>query len=218
MGFKESRTCQVRQLKQYVPGLYRDEKSVSFITLYCPLCLLLRSIKAHRGHVTCVLHWYTKSEEDQQSAAALSSSTFMTGGQDGIIKVWDARGEGCLHRIECHASADRGTGAVSCLIQTGDLIATAGADKRVCVLEPRASFRPLHVFEEHTDFIYSLYAVGEALFSGAGNGMMLCHHLSEGCLLYGLGANQGAVRAIASHADRLVVAGDDGKAIIYTHS
>lgn len=45
--------------------------------------------------------------------------------------------------------------------------------------------------------------------------MMLAHDLNTGRLLYGLGANQAAVRCIGSTPNRLVAAGDDGNAIVY---
>ena len=138
----------------------------------------------------------------------------MSGGQDGVLRIWDARAQSSAYRVECHAS-ERGTGAISCVEPAGQLLATAGADRRVCVLEPRSSFRVLYTFEDHSDFIYSLRAAGEVLLSGSGAGMLLCHSLVEGRLLYGMGANQGAVRAIETSGQHLVAAGDDGKCLIY---
>jgi hypothetical protein len=55
------------------------------------------------------------------------------------------------------------------------------------------------------------------VFSGGGDGLMLCHHLGEGRLLYGLGANQGAVRCMRTAGAHLAVAGDDGKCLIFTY-
>jgi len=78
----------------------------------------------------------------------------------------------------------------------------------------------MHRLDHHTDFIYSLHVIERAqvVMSGAGNGMMLCHSLVDGSVLYGLGANEGAVRCIASHdGHHLVAAGDDGKMIIYAY-
>ena len=45
--------------------------------------------------------------------------------------------------------------------------------------------------------------------------MLLAHDLESGKLLYGLGANEHAVRCIGSTPDRMVAAGDDGNAIVY---
>lgn len=53
-------------------------------------------------------------------------------------------------------------------------------------------------------------------FSGAGDGMLLVHSISDGALKYGLGANKAAVRCIGIAGDALITSGDDGKALIYT--
>lgn len=163
-----------------------------------------RSLKAHKGHVTAM------------SKHAGDEVVFLSGGQDGALRVWDSRAESCVHRVECHASAEAGTGAVSCIETSGPLVVTGGADKRVCVMDARRGFDVLHRFTEHADFVYSLHlAPGDVAFSGGGNGMMLCHDLIAGRLLYGLGANQGAVRCIGTSGEHLVVAGDDGKCLIF---
>jgi F-box/WD-40 domain protein 7 len=56
---------------------------------------------------------------------------------------------------------------------------------------------------------------GGLALSGDGQGMLLVHDLQQGKLLYGMGANRAAVRAIHATPDRLVAAGDDGNAIVW---
>jgi len=77
------------------------------------------------------------------------------------------------------------------------------------------SLQPLHLLASHRDFIYSLSAVGHVVVSGSGDGMALLHDIESGKLLYGLGANQAAVRAIHASPARLVCAGDDGGVSTY---
>jgi hypothetical protein len=83
------------------------------------------------------------------------------------------------------------------------------------------------VFAERRGFIYSLCVVGDVVLSGGGDGLLLAHDLhataaptpgSSPGLLWGLGAcsQGGAVRAVASADGKLVVAGDDGKALVYS--
>jgi hypothetical protein len=45
---------------------------------------------------------------------------------------------------------------------------------------------------------------------------MLFHSMKTGQLLYGLGANEGAVRCIDSTSKCVVASGDDGKALVFS--
>lgn len=170
---------------------------------------------AHRGQVTCVL---SSSASGSSSGAAV----FVTGGQDGQVKVWDTRANtlASVHQVECHASAARGTtAAVACLEDAGAFLCSGGADGRLCVLEPRAGYQPVHVFDHHRAPMCALKAEGQVLFSGGGDGMLLCHDLKAMALCYGLHANRGAVRclAVSKELGSVVAAGDDGKAIVYSY-
>lgn len=96
---------------------------------------------------------------------------------------------------------------------------TAGADKSVCVLDPHASFAPAARLPL-TDFPYCLKPVagGALVAAGCGDGSLHVIDPSGGSgasTLYALGANAAAVRAVEAVGDRLVCAGDDGKALLY---
>jgi F-box/WD-40 domain protein 7 len=56
---------------------------------------------------------------------------------------------------------------------------------------------------------------GPLAFSGGGDGSLIAHDVSEGCMRWGIGANKAAVRCIGTTSDSLVAAGDDGNAIIW---
>jgi hypothetical protein len=58
---------------------------------------------------------------------------------------------------------------------------------------------------------------GWVVLTGAGDGMLLAHDLVEGKPLWGLGANEAAVRCIAATADgrHMIASGDDGRALVY---
>eukprot|EP00501_MAST-03F_sp_TOSAG23-6_P001583 GSMAST32.ASY1.ANO1.1649.1 assembled CDS len=87
----------------------------------------------HGGHVTsCTIY-----SDDSMSAAPL----YLTGAQDGYVRVWD-------------------TGAVSSIMSSGNVVVTAGADKKIRVLDPRAGFIPRASFGHHRSFIYSLKCIG----------------------------------------------------------
>eukprot|EP00656_Telonema_subtile_P051437 TRINITY_DN6915_c0_g1_i3.p1 TRINITY_DN6915_c0_g1~~TRINITY_DN6915_c0_g1_i3.p1 ORF type:complete len:568 (+),score=118.45 TRINITY_DN6915_c0_g1_i3:131-1834(+) len=163
-----------------------------------------RKLRGHQGHVTAV------------ASFGEGQSVFLSGAQDGQLKVWDSRAAGCVETLPLHVLNGK-SGAVGAIETAGGVVVTAGADSRIQVLEPRMSWNPKHTFTEHSDFIYSLHVVpsGAMAFSGGGDGMLLAHDLESGKLLYGLGANEHAVRCIGSTPDRMVAAGDDGNAIVY---
>ncbi|GBG65012.1 hypothetical protein CBR_g48759 [Chara braunii] len=187
---------------------------------------------AHKGHLTSLL-WVeekpkaavgpgetdTSQEEDGDGSGRLPC-VFISGGQDGMLRVWDIREKLCVNEVPIHRTPT-GTGAISCMAVSktaaGPLLVTAGADRKVKVLEPRASFKTLHSFGEHRDFIYSLHTRNGLAFSGAGDGNLIVHDVSAGCMLYGLGATaNGAVRCIGTTDTRLVAAGDDGRVMVYS--
>eukprot|EP00667_Euglena_gracilis_P008565 EG_transcript_8678 len=147
-----------------------------------------------------------------------TANVVLSGAQDGQLRVWDARaGSTPQHTLHLHPG-----GAVTAVKSTffhdtlrANLVVTAGADRAIKVLDPRASFAALHTLRDHKDFIYSLETHDDLILSGAGNGWLLAHDINTGACLYGLGANQAAVRCIWANQSRLVTAGDDGKAVVF---
>ncbi|GAB9464553.1 F-box protein [Globisporangium polare] len=172
--------------------------------------VLKKLVGAHKGHTTSVL-----SSKD----ATADANSFYSGGQDGVLKVWDARQKTPAHSLALHIDSRSGKcGAVGFIRESpedANVLITGGADGTIKVLDKRASFDVVHDFTEHMDFIYSLHLHGQLCFSGAGNGMLHVHDWKRGKLLYGLGANQAAVRAIAATSSQLVAAGDDGGVVVY---
>jgi WD40 repeat protein len=151
----------------------------------------------HEGHVTALL--------------ALPARAFCSGDQQGTVRMWDLRAPAAPRAAALHPG-----GAVNELRAAPDgKIVSAGADKRIAVLDPRRIDQPLRVLAHHKDFIYSLAVTDRHVLSGAGDGMVLVHDLCTGRLCYGLGANAAGVRAIECGADHFLAAGDDGKAILY---
>ena len=131
------------------------------------------------------------------------------------MRLWDLRQQ----RVACETQVH--TGAVNDIVahrlpgDSSPLVLSSGADHRLLALDPRKSLAAAFTLEGHHDHIYSLSAIGELVVSGGGDGVVLVHNLTRGDLLYGLGANQAAVRALHADSDRLVCAGDDGTLISY---
>ena len=165
-----------------------------------------RILKGHKGHITAV-EWISAND-----------AICLTGAQDGIVQVWDAnRINKPIFKLPLH----RG-GAVNDIVcpnpinfNNGSFIATCGADSKIHLLDPRKNFQPFTTMEHHKDFIYAMSSCGDCLLSGGGDGILLVHDMTNGKLLYGLGANQGAVRCIAGTGNKMIAAGDDGNALVY---
>jgi len=171
-----------------------------------------RSPEDGGGHITAMEHF-------EWGGAPLLAF----GSQDGKVRVWDLRIEAKAGSIVCctapHDKGKGGQGAVGGIAysSTHGYLVTYGADANLCVLDPRASFGVVHRLQEHKDFIYSMRLAGDKILSGAGDGSLIVNSLRTGECLYGLGANQAAVRCIDVSSDGgvLLAAGDDGNAIVW---
>ena len=167
----------------------------------------------------------------------------VSGHQDGVLRAWDPRDADARpasappasvrlgavppvrHRrspsrrfaVDAHRGA-AGVGAASCVVEFGDgRLASCGADKRVVVTDARAA-KPVLAFDDHRDFPYCLAVLDDLIFTGAGDGALLCHDATRGACLWGLGAGLGAVRAVDARPDQLVAAGDDGNVLLWALS
>lgn len=202
------------------------------------------SLRGHKGHLTACA-WLADPvavDADGTGAGAASGTgsdagnLIVTGAQDGHVRVWDVRTRSCVANIAAHASPS-GSGAVGDIAvarvssplpaassasqsaaasaSSEPLVVTSGADKRICVLDPRKGFEVRTAFTVHKDFIYSLTVVGNLCFSGSGDGLLYCHDLASGRILWAVGAGMAAIRCIGAAGKHLIASGDDGKAIIY---
>mmetsp|Transcript_17830 Transcript_17830/g.32900 ORF Transcript_17830/g.32900 Transcript_17830/m.32900 type:complete len:480 (+) Transcript_17830:52-1491(+) len=152
------------------------------------------------GHVTALISLFGSTE-------------FLSGDQAGQVRLWDPRSsaEATPQGAILHPG-----GAVNEIVQGPEYsLITAGADKRVMVLDRRKWGSSIFEFDHHKDFIYSLAISGHCILSGGGDGLLMVHDLKQGKLCYGLGANTAGVRAIECGPDLIVAAGDDGKAMLY---
>ena len=166
----------------------------------------------HGGHVTTVC-----VAEGGGEAAPL----FLSGAQDGVMRVWDPRAAECVASCPLHNHGPSGAGAVGSIevAPRSGRIVTAGADCLVNVLDPRAGWGEL-AREPCVlpDFPYSLRLVegedGSALaLSGCGDGTVHAHDIfADGEALWAVGAGRaaGAARGVGAAAGRLVTAWDDG--------
>jgi WD40 repeat protein len=181
----------------------------------------LRELDGHGGHVTVVCAAEAEAEAASTAGGGGGGGLFFTGAQDGVLRVWDLRVAGCVANCPLHNHGERGAGAIGSIevAPRSGRIATAGADCRVNILDPRAGWgRTARSPCVLSDFAYSLRLVeaedGTALaLSGCGDGTVHAHSLfDDGDALWGVGAGRaaGAARAVGATTDRLVTAWDDG--------
>jgi WD40 repeat protein len=113
----------------------------------------LRQSKHGQGHVTCASHTFNSGEglgDALQSGTGSGggggggggeASLYVSGGQDGCVRLYDLRQEQCVANLKLHTSK-KGTGAlVEVLPGRGGVIVTAAADNRICVLDMRTVTR-----------------------------------------------------------------------------
>ena len=113
---------------------------------------------AHRGHATALA-----ATADNRGAHLAS------GGQDGVVCLWDHRSPTAAATATLH------TGAVNCLqfhvshpsSSTCQLL-SAGADGVLHLLDLRAGLASVHRWAAHKDFIYSMTAIGHVALTGGG--------------------------------------------------
>ncbi len=132
-------------------------------------------LQGHKGHVTTVHVCENGTTDD----------LFLSGAQDGCVRVWDRRRADCIKSLPLHSSVS-GSGAVVSICSphgsasAGSIFMTAGADRAVSVVDGRMSFRAIHRFEDADDFIYSLAVHGPNVLTGTGDGKVLVHNWMTG--------------------------------------
>ncbi|GIL71317.1 hypothetical protein Vretimale_2829 [Volvox reticuliferus] len=173
-----------------------------------------RMRNVHQGHVTA-LAWFDEGGGAGEGEAA---GCFVTGGQDGVVRVWDPRAKANVAKVQLHVN-EQGHGAVGDIIAGGPAVAgmvvTAGADATCRILDPRLGFA-LAGTAKLTNFPYSMTAAGGTAVVGCGDGSIHFVDVLTARTLYALGANRAAVRCMEASQDKLVCSGDDGKAVMYS--
>ena len=174
-------------------------------------CSLLKRFHAHQGSVNTLL--------------PLDSNTFVSSGVDGCVNVFDIRGRTKIMKVLVSHSDTVGMASIGCMTispQGNDCnyIVTGGADDSVSVIDVRNTQNILHRWTHNKQSVHSLNAVGTCcVFSGDGEGMMLCYDLrkaTEEGLLYGLsGSESGAVQCILQIDKSILACGDSGKVLDY---
>lgn len=173
-----------------------------------------REAVAHQGHITAL------ALAGDSANAVSGGCLVLSGGQDGCLRVADhrMRSETPVFQRYHHRSG-AGAGAVGAIRTTSaGLVLTMGADKRICVSDPRMGFEAVRIIERHEDFIYSMEVLENLVLSGSGDGKLLVHNLRTGERLYDLEGHQNAVRSLGVSEEALVASGDDGNCVIYDMS
>lgn len=152
---------------------------------------------------------------------------FVSAGVDGCVKLYDTREKSCVLNVLISCSEVGGMASVGALISLPQghddscFFVTGGADNAVSVVDMRQTGGDiLHRWMHHKNAVYSLCAAGsDCVFSGDGEGMMLCYDVKSStnkALAYGIaGSEVGAVQCILQAKNNIIGCGDSGKLLIY---
>ena len=165
---------------------------------------------AHQGHITALALMRDHSQGGTEHL-------FLSGGQDGCLQVRDQRFKESLVAKKYFHRDKEGAGAVGAIrCASNGMVVTMGADKTICISDPRKSFEKVASIKTHQDFIYSMELMENLIISGSGDGQLLVHNMNTFECLYKLEGHDNAVRSIGVAEDHLVTTGDDGNFIAYT--
>ena len=171
---------------------------------------------AHGGHVTVVAI---------SDTLVPGQSLLLTGAQDGILRVWDARAATAVAAMPLHNHRERGAGAIGSIAcgEACGRIVTFAADWSSAVVDPRAGWLAQHVVGL-PDFVYSSHLAegeeGDAIvICGCGDGSIIAFDPvigGEPIWSVHAGASAGAARGVAFDSGFLVSAWDDGNIRLWT--
>jgi WD40 repeat protein len=157
---------------------------------------------AHTGHITALAWLHSAS----------SASLLVTGGQDGMLRVWDPRApQGSVHSVAAHVTP-KGQGAVSDIGVCGAILVTTGADQSAAFWDSRTLGLVGRV--QLSDFPYSLAVHAGHAAVGCGDGGVAVCAASSARQLYSVACNAAAVRGLSLSDSRLFATGDDGSAVV----
>ena len=178
-------------------------------------------VQAHDGHCTA-LTWLrdgSSSSSGGGSGSEASSTSpdahlLLSGGQDGAVKLWDARTGQQRAAMAAHAGPS-GRGAVGSITCMGHLVLTCGADGTVHGLEARAGLQPAWQPLQLPDFPSCAASCGSTLFVGCGNGEIAAVDAATGHMRWSVRAAASAVRTLAASENLLVTGCDHGSVVLF---
>lgn len=172
-------------------------------------------VQAHDGHCTA-LTWLRDGSSSGREASSTSPDAhlLLSGGQDGAVKVWDAKTGQQRAAMAAHAGPS-GRGAVGSITGMGHLVLTCGADGTVHGLEARAGLQPAWQPLQLPGFPYCAASCGSTLFVGCGNGEIAGVDAATGHMQWSVRAAASAVRTLAASENLLVAGCDDGSVVLF---
>ncbi|WP_327087502.1 WD40 repeat domain-containing protein [Nonomuraea sp. NBC_01738] len=141
--------------------------------------------------------------EAESRAVALGGGLVATGGDDGVVRVWDAATGGQLHATTGHG------GPVHAVAVSGGLIFSGGDDGVIRVWTHEGSLGRFAA--SHDGAVNALVTGDGLLYSGGDDGAVHVLKAADGSLVRTLAAHDGWVTALAASGGLLATAGSDGR-------
>lgn len=124
---------------------------------------LLKRYRAHKGQVSALTPMSFNGYVPPCSmAAGASGQIWLSGGTDGMLKLWDAREKASVMTKELHTPSGVGVlEPVPTIVSPGSLVMSGGADNFVHLLDARRNLEPIYSWQApHKNCIYSCLSVG----------------------------------------------------------
>jgi WD40 repeat protein len=124
---------------------------------------LLKRYRAHKGQVSALTPMSFNGYVPPCSmAAGDSGQVWLSGGTDGMLKLWDAREKASVMAKELHTPSGVGVlEPVPTIVSPGSLVMSGGADNFVHLLDARRNLEPIYSWQTpHKNCIYSCLSIG----------------------------------------------------------
>jgi len=205
-----------------------DRGGSTFIWDLAGECLSWRLKKIHKGHITAIRWW---NEAQQRPDSSKDCCHFLTGGQDGVLRLWDIRDHSNVFKEKIHGGVAASASINEVLVHPSNrnLFITCGADQtmkvriqfKICfwvfskVLDLRNGGLGSVWEVALSDFPYSVDLYNELVLCGCGDGSITVFDVDALTVKASIKPSTNAIRFIQTNNNQIICGGDEGKLFFF---